>query len=113
MLSDVLRFIFNQTYALCFFVSSKRFRLIQCRNRHDLELNNCVALWDAAIDLERRFKLIITSIIEAKASNAIAERGINVDDTDIYQPSFIARVRHQAMHAYHTIFRGHLDKVIV
>ncbi len=46
-------------------------------------------------------------------SNTIAERGIGINDTDLYQQSFNASVRRQATLAYHTLYQGSLDEIIV
>ncbi len=94
MLSDLLRFDFNQTHFLYVFLPEKRLRLLQRINRHNLECANCASQWDAVIEKERRYNFIITSIIEAEVSNAIAERGIDVNYTHLYQQSLNASVHH-------------------
>jgi len=79
--------------------------------KSDCEARACS--WLSVIDDERRFVKVILLIINAAVALVAKEQRLDISASDLFSEKYFSRARRQAAHAYHSLYRGDLDAVIV
>ena len=69
--------------------------------------------WNVAIAEEERYVMLISYIIEAEIDFAISNLNLSIDGTTLHTAERHVNVRRQAAHAYHVLYRGVLDEVVI
>ena len=86
---------------------------IKRSQKHALQLQSRADNWIEAINEEVHYMKLIPLIIDAEIKNAIVEGNIDVSTTTLFSTDHTINVMRQAAHAYHVLYRGDLDEVVV
>ncbi len=82
-------------------------------HKHVLDLKTQAVLWSLVIDNEAHFVKLISLIIDAEIYYAIAQADIDFGYASLFSKDQCINVRYQATHAYHALYWGALDEVVI
>ena len=98
---------------LLYFELDSTIHQIRVNQRHDREVISRSNFWTPAIVEERHYVAVISCLLRYEVSNIVATDHLELDSSSSCPLDLDENINRQAAHAYHSLYRGKSDEVVV
>ena len=88
-------------------------RQLRVKQRHDREVIARSNYWTPAIAEERRYVAVISCLLNYEVANIVTTDNLDLNSSSSCPLDFVENINRQAAHAYHSLYRGKSDEIVV
>lgn len=98
---------------LLYFELDSTIRQLRVKQRHDREVIIRSNFWTPAIAEERHYVAVISCLLRYEVANIVATDNLELVSSSSCPLDFEGNINRQAAHAYHSLYRGKSDEIVV